>query len=113
MGWLLKWWIARPRPQEMYHLVNSYGDSFPSVHSVYAATFACLAILIFDKHRSRAYIIWFAVLWLLLMGTSRVYLGVHYPTDVLAGWSIGLIWISLLWLGLRPQQFRQKQIHFR
>ncbi len=36
--------------------------------------------------------------WLLSMGLSRVYAGVHYPTDVLAGWSIGFIWISLLWL---------------
>ncbi len=108
IGWLLKWWIARPRPQEMYHLVNSYGDSFPSIHSIYAATLASLAILVFRQHRYRTYIIGLAIFWLVLMGISRVYAGVHYPSDVLAGWSIGFIWISLLWLWLRPGSLGKK-----
>ena len=97
-GWLLKWCFDRPRPPEFYHLVESYGASFPSAHSVYAATFATLVILLAQHHANRLFFISIACVWLLLMGLSRVYAGVHYPTDVLAGWSIGFIWISLLWL---------------
>lgn len=97
--WLLKYLVSRPRPPEMYHLVESYGASFPSAHSMYAATLGCLAIYLSRKHPQH-HIIWFcAVLWLVIMGLSRVYLGVHFPSDVLAGWSISFIWISLLYLG--------------
>ena len=97
--WLLKYLVSRPRPPEMYHLVESYGASFPSAHSMYAATLGCLAIYLSRKHPQHR-IIWFcAVLWLVIMGLSRVYLGVHFPSDVLAGWSISFIWISLLYLG--------------
>lgn len=110
IGWLLKWWIARPRPPEMYHLVNNYGDSFPSVHSVYAATLATCAVLIFYRHRYRLPIITLAVCWLVLMGISRIYAGVHYPTDVLAGWSIGFIWISLLWLWFNPSSSGKNEL---
>ncbi|WP_130804856.1 phosphatase PAP2 family protein [Acinetobacter ihumii] len=98
LGWLLKWCFDRPRPPELYHLVHSYGASFPSAHSVYAATLATLVILLAQRHTHRLFFITIACLWLLIMGLSRVYAGVHYPTDVLAGWSIGFIWISLLWL---------------
>ncbi|CAB1210531.1 phosphatase PAP2 family protein [Acinetobacter bouvetii] len=96
--WLLKYLISRPRPPEMYHLVNSYGASFPSAHSIYAATLGCLAIYLGQKHPKHTLICICAFIWLLLMGISRVYLGVHFPSDVLAGWSIGFIWITLLYL---------------
>lgn len=97
--WLLKWWIDRPRPLEIYHLVQNYGSSFPSAHSAYAASLAGLVLLVFYKHRYYRWIFFMANSWWLGMGISRIYLGVHYPTDVLAGWSMGFIWISLLWLG--------------
>jgi len=100
LGWLLKWCFDRPRPPEMYHIVNSYGASFPSAHSVYAATLAGVALLIYRYHPRYFPIAFVALLWFGMMGISRVYVGVHYPTDVLAGWGIGLIWTSLLWLGL-------------
>lgn len=102
--WLLKWWIARPRPLEIYHLVQSYGASFPSAHSAYAASFACLLLFLLRKHRYYVWIFLAANSWWIIMGISRVYLGVHYPTDVLTGWSIGFIWISLLWLWFRHNQ---------
>ncbi|MCU4413997.1 phosphatase PAP2 family protein [Acinetobacter sp. WU_MDCI_Axc73] len=98
LGWLLKWCFNRPRPPEIYQLVVNYGASFPSAHSAYAATLASLVILIYQNHPKRAYFFVVSCFWLLSMGLSRVYAGVHYPTDVLAGWSIGFIWISLLWL---------------
>jgi phosphatidylglycerophosphatase B/undecaprenyl-diphosphatase len=98
IAWLLKYWIARPRPPEMLHLVQSYGASFPSAHSVYAAALSCLVLYLYQTHSKSIYICSFAVLWLLVMGCSRVYLGVHFPSDVLAGWSISFIWISLLYI---------------
>ncbi|EFF81723.1 PAP2 family protein, partial [Acinetobacter haemolyticus ATCC 19194] len=105
IGWLLKWGIDRPRPLEFYHLVQSYGASFPSGHSLYAATLASLALLLCQQHRYRLFVILIATLWIMVMGISRVYLGVHYPTDVLSGWGIGLIWTSLLWLWLYQSNF--------
>lgn len=97
--------IDRPRPLEFYHLVQSYGASFPSGHSLYAATLASLALLLCQQHRYRLFVILIATLWIMVMGISRVYLGVHYPTDVLSGWGIGLIWTSLLWLWLYQSNF--------
>lgn len=98
LGWLLKSSIARPRPAESFHLVESYGSSFPSAHSVYAACLGCLAIFIYRQH-PRHTIIWMgAGAWMLIMGVSRVYLGVHFPSDVISGWSISFIWISLWYM---------------
>lgn len=97
-AWLLKYLIARPRPPEIYHLVESYGSSFPSAHSCYAASLAALVLLVSHNHPSRRIFAVLAWLWLVVMGTSRVYLGVHYPSDVIAGWGISFIWISVLYL---------------
>jgi membrane-associated phospholipid phosphatase len=98
LAWLLKLSIARPRPAESFHLVESYGSSFPSAHSVYAACIGCLVIYIYRQH-SRHTIIWLgAGIWILVMGISRVYLGVHFPSDVISGWSISFIWISWWYL---------------
>ena len=96
--WLLKFLISRPRPPEMFHLVTSYGASFPSAHSMYAATLVCLAIFLSRPFPAHRFIVCIALLWMLMMGISRVYLGVHFPSDVLAGWSISIIWISLLYI---------------
>ncbi len=103
IGWLLKFAVNRPRPSNLYQLVESYGASFPSAHSLYAATLACLMILIFQTHPFQRFIVCFAVLWALVMGLSRIYLGVHYPTDVLAGWGMSLILVPALrlWLSHR------------
>ena len=100
LAWLLKYWIARPRPPEIFHLVQSYGASFPSAHSVYAAALSGLVIYLYREHSKYSYIYCFAVIWFILMGCSRVYLGVHFPSDVLAGWGISFIWITLLYIVL-------------
>ena len=105
IGWLLKWGIDRPRPLEFYHLIQSYGASFPSAHSLYAATLASMFMLLYSAHKYRNSIILVSTLWFVFMGISRVYAGVHYPTDVLAGWGIGLIWTSLLWFWLYQGNF--------
>ena len=97
LSWLLKFWIDRPRPDAIWAIFKSYGDSFPSGHSLYAASFAALIILLMQQHAARHIYFACAAIWLLLMGLSRIYLGVHYLSDVLAGWALGLIWVTLLW----------------
>ncbi len=115
-GWLLKWCVDRPRPPQVYHIVESYGASFPSAHSVYASTLACMAMIMLchKPNTNSPYIILISCLWFICMGLSRIYAGVHFPTDVLAGWGIGFIWIALLWLWLLQTQSRlsRKQIYF-
>lgn len=98
LSWLLKLLYARPRPPEHFHLVESYGSSFPSAHSAYAACFAALVCLIYRKHPQRMILVLLALIWMCAMGISRVYLGVHFPSDVISGWSISFIWISALFL---------------
>ena len=98
IAWVLKYFVSRPRPPEMYFLVKTYGDSFPSGHSLYAAALGCLAMYISRQHPRHKLICLIASLWILLMGISRVYAGVHFPSDVFSGWSISFIWITLLYL---------------
>ncbi len=105
LAWALKCLVSRPRPPEMYFLVKTYGDSFPSGHSLYAASLGCLAMYVYLQHSKHKLICLLTSIWLLLMGISRVYAGAHFPSDVLAGWSISFIWITLLyWLFSRYRQ---------
>ena len=110
IGWILKFLFNRPRPDAMYQLVETYGASFPSAHSLYAAVLSCLVMFLFYRHHQAKIILCLACLWFIGMGVSRVYLGAHFPTDVLAGWSIALIWITLLWLLLAPKIRSEKHL---
>jgi undecaprenyl-diphosphatase len=107
---LLKWWFARKRPEIVPHLVNVGSASFPSGHSLLAVvtylTLGALLARFVRRRRSRTYCIVVSLLLALLIGLSRVYLGVHYPTDVLAGWSAGLAWALPCWLFARYLQYR-------
>jgi undecaprenyl-diphosphatase len=101
---LQKWWIARPRPDAHLHLVGTRTDSFPSGHAASSVlVWVTLALLIPQESRWRRPALAAAALVALLVGVSRPMLGVHYPSDVVAGWSFGLFWILLLtWLTARP-----------
>ncbi len=107
---LLKSLFSRPRPpfgsEEVYVLTSS----FPSGHSMLSAvvylTLGALLARTSNRHRHKVYFLGVAVVITGLIGFSRVYLGVHYPTDVLAGWGFGLIWALLFWLIARYLQKR-------
>jgi undecaprenyl-diphosphatase len=94
----------RPTPV-MPHVVRAFTESFPSGHAILSAiTFLTLGALLArasPEPRVKAYLVSLAVLLTLMAGISRVYLGVHYPTDVLAGWCVGSAWAILCWSGSR------------
>lgn len=98
----LKIGFARPRPELVAHLVKVHDLSFPSGHAMNSAVvYLTLGVLLARAENGRgvkAYIVGGAILLTLLVGCSRVYLGVHYPTDVLAGWTVGASWATLCWL---------------
>lgn len=105
---LLKGFFARPRPDFVPHLQHAYLASFPSGHSLMSAvvylTLASMLIRLVNTFWLKAYLLIIAGLMTFLVGISRVYLGVHYPTDVLAGWGIGIAWATFCWLVMRALQ---------
>jgi undecaprenyl-diphosphatase len=122
-GWFLnaalKATFSRPRPDIVPHLREVMTLSFPSGHALTsAAVFLTLGVLLMrvaQRPLTRFYCLGVAMLATALVGVSRVYLGVHYPTDVLAGWLIGLSWALLCWIverwlerraGLRAERLR-------
>ncbi|MCB1057358.1 MAG: phosphatase PAP2 family protein [Acidobacteria bacterium] len=90
---VLKLVFDRPRPDAVPHLVDVSMASFPSGHSLHsAAAYMTLAAVAATSSRHRLAAFLLAAVLTLLIGTSRIYLGVHYPTDVFAGWCLGGAW---------------------
>jgi undecaprenyl-diphosphatase len=107
---LLKEVFDRPRPTLVPHLSHVDSPSFPSGHSMLSAvvylTLGSLLDRLVQSVRLKFYFLGVALLLSFLVGLSRVYMGVHYPSDVLAGWAGGLTWAVLCWLVARYLQRR-------
>lgn len=98
---LLKAWFGRARPTVIEHWTSSGSASFPSGHAansaiIYLST-AVLVAGLAPSRSSRIYVAAAAVLLVMSIGISRLYLGVHWPSDVLAGWAFGGGWALLCW----------------
>lgn len=108
LSFAIKAGIERPRPDLFPHGTPVYTASFPSGHATgAAATYMTLGALLARFQRARRLKIYFmavAVLLTLMIGVSRLYLGVHWPTDVLAGWTLGSCWALLCWMVARQLQ---------
>jgi len=106
----LKLYYARARPEYVNpsHYVDSF--SFPSGHALVAAvvylTLGALLARFVATRGLKIYVLGTAILLAFIVGLTRVYLGVHYPTDVLAGWTVGLLWAIICWLVARALQKR-------
>lgn len=109
---LLKLAFARPRPDLVTHAAEVYTHSFPSGHAMLSAvvylTLGALLARSRAEPRVKIYLLSVAVLLTLVVGISRVYLGVHWPSDVLAGWAIGAAWALMCWLVMLWLQARGK-----
>ncbi|MTI20959.1 phosphatase PAP2 family protein, partial [Fulvivirga sp. RKSG066] len=114
----IKYIISRPRPIEAERLVEVHDGSFsyPSGHSMSAIAFYGFIIYLTFKYVSNVYLKWALItlqtLLILGIGTSRVYLGVHFPSDVVAGFVAGIIWLliciaALKTINIYRQRMRQ------
>lgn len=99
---LLKFMFARARPDFVTHATRVFTTSFPSGHATLSAiTYLTVAALLARSQPSFALSLYFmslAAFLTVLIGVSRIYLGVHYPTDVLGGWCIGVAWAIGCWV---------------
>jgi undecaprenyl-diphosphatase len=101
LNWLLKLAFSRARPDVVPHLREVMSSSFPSGHALTSAavylTLGTLLMRIAEGRLAKYYCIAIAMFVTFLVGVSRVFLGVHYPSDVVAGWLIGMSWALLCW----------------
>jgi undecaprenyl-diphosphatase len=99
---VLKQLFMRPRPEVVPHLRDVITPSFPSGHAMESAivylTLGVMLMRVAERRITKIYCLTIAVLVTLLVGVSRVFLGVHYPTDVVGGWMLGFLWASICWL---------------
>jgi undecaprenyl-diphosphatase len=102
---LLKRAFNRPRPTVVPHLRAVYSTSFPSGHAMESTivylTLAAILVRVSCDRSTKIYILVVAMLLSALAGISRVYVGVHYPSDVIGGWIAGLFWATIWWLAAR------------
>lgn len=104
LNWVLKLLFHRQRPT-LPHLVEATGFSFPSGHAMLSFIFyglvAYLVLLNFPGKALKTALICLLTLLILAIGASRIYLGVHYPSDVLAGFAAGSFWLTACIFGFR------------
>jgi undecaprenyl-diphosphatase len=120
-GWLasqsLKSYYARPRPDLVAQLDLVHTASFPSGHAMMTTlvylTLATVIARVVDRTAVRVYVFATAIVISVLVGLTRIYLGVHWPSDVLAGWALGAAWAALSWLVASALRYRRQQLRSR
>ena len=105
---LAKHAFSRVRPDLWLSLMPETTFSFPSGHAMQSMAVGCALVLLVWQSRWRALMIIFATLFVIAVGTSRMYLGVHYPSDILAGWSASFAWV--IGLGAAFSHRRKKKL---
>jgi undecaprenyl-diphosphatase len=109
LSYFFKGLFDRPRPEFIPPGHYVYSPSFPSGHALLAAatylTLGGILVQLLPSYRTKTFVQLLAGFIVFLVGFSRVYLGVHWPTDVLAGWVLGLLW-AILW-GLIVRRLRR------
>ncbi|MDN5275638.1 MAG: phosphoesterase, PA-phosphatase-like protein [Candidatus Saccharibacteria bacterium] len=93
---LLKFIFERPRPNLWHQLVVEHSFSFPSGHAMASSALALSIIAICWNTRYRIPALILSIMYILIIGISRLYLGVHYPTDIMAGWLVSTAWVLIV-----------------
>lgn len=111
----LKALFERARPPVEYQAVETLNASFPSGHALLSTVFyLTLGVMLtraFPKRRLKAFVLGTGVFIALLIGLTRVYLGAHWASDVVAGWCAGAAWAMVLWLVAYAVERRQQAVH--
>jgi undecaprenyl-diphosphatase len=110
---VLKGLIARPRPEIFPHRAYVMTSSFPSGHAMMSAivylTLGTICARVTDQQKLKLFYVFVALFMTGIVGASRVFMGVHYPTDVLAGWTAGLMWAVACWWTARWLEHRARK----
>lgn len=113
----LKSVFERDRPPQVFQAVDTINASFPSGHALLSAVFyLSIGVMLtraFPRRRFKAYVLGVGVALTVIVGMTRIYLGAHWATDVLAGWSAGAAWAMTLWLIAYGVERRQRGHHAR
>lgn len=113
IGYGMKEVFMRARPTVVVQLRQAFQTSFPSGHAMQSAivylTLGTLLMRIAQGRLTKLYCLGMAMLLTFLVGVSRVYLGVHYPTDVLGGWIVGMLWASICWLAAQHYELGRRK----
>lgn len=96
----LKAIFRRRRPDFWEHLVTENSYSFPSGHAMATMALAAALVVLTWRTRWRWTAVVIGAIYVLVIGVSRMYLGVHYPSDILAGWSVSVMWVAIVVLVL-------------
>jgi undecaprenyl-diphosphatase len=111
----LKALFERARPPAAYQAVETLNASFPSGHAllstVFYLTVAVMMTRAFPRRWLKVYVLGVGMVFALMIGLTRVYLGAHWATDVMAGWCVGAAWAMALWLVSYAVERRQKRHH--
>jgi membrane-associated phospholipid phosphatase len=101
LAFMVKSLIERPRPQLWQHLVSESGFSFISGHATMSMTLAAAVVAILWRTKWRWPAIIAGIIYAGWVGFTRLYLGVHYPTDILGGWIVASAWVLVVTLTIR------------